>query len=71
MGALLRPLGRVLALTRQATLKPFTILRLQITALQQCLPLETCNIVGGAITRLIGAVLMECNDEWAVQTRYM
>ena len=25
----------------------------------------------GAITRLIGAVLMECNDEWSVQTRYV
>jgi transposase-like protein len=25
----------------------------------------------GSIVRLIGAVLMECNDEWAVQTRYM
>jgi putative transposase len=24
-----------------------------------------------SIMRLIGAVLMECNDEWSVQTRYM
>ena len=25
----------------------------------------------GAIIRLIGAALMECNDEWSAQTRYM
>jgi putative transposase len=25
----------------------------------------------GAITRLIGAVLLECNDEWQLQHRYM
>jgi putative transposase len=25
----------------------------------------------GAILRLIGAVLLECNDEWQLQQRYM
>jgi hypothetical protein len=27
--------------------------------------------VGRAITRLIGAVLLEANDEWQLQHRYM
>ena len=29
------------------------------------------NIVGRAITRLIGAVLLKQNDEWLLQHRYM
>jgi hypothetical protein len=36
-------------------------------------PLEPENghIVGAVITRLIGAVLLEANDEWQLQHRYM
>jgi hypothetical protein len=43
----------------------------QRITLQQSFPLKTCNIVGGAIVRLIGAVLLEANDEWQLQHRYM
>jgi hypothetical protein len=39
--------------------------------LHQSFALKTCNIVGGAIIRLIGAVLLEAGDEWQLQYRYI
>ena len=45
---------------------------MQRITLHQRVPLNTCDIVGGAIVRLVGAILLEQNDEWAVQrARYM
>ena len=29
------------------------------------------NIVGGSVVRLVGALMLEQNDEWAVSHRYM
>ena len=56
---------------QHASAEPLPILRPQIIPIQRCAPGEIGNIVGGAIQRLIGAVLLEANDEWQLQQRYM
>lgn len=51
--------------------EPLAVLCLYAIASQQDLPLEIGKIVGTFIIRLIGAVLLEQNDEWQLQHRYM
>ena len=50
-----------------------SVARLQASTRDGSRPLEpNCgNIVGAFIIRLIGAVLLEANDEWQLQHRYM
>jgi hypothetical protein len=56
---------------RRAYPESLAILSLQRTPIPQSPPLKFGNIVGRATTRLIGAVLLEQNDEWLLQHRYM
>ena len=72
MGALLRLPGSTPGWGgQQASAEPLSIMRPKALSIQQRPPRKIGNIVGGAILRLIGAVLLEANDEWQLQHRYM
>ena len=65
------PSGAPVWASQQAGAKPLSIVRPKALPIQKRPPPEIGNIVGGATTRLIGAVLLEANDEWQLQHRYM